>query len=115
MQALTAVRAGFGGVCLAAPEAVPGLAHPLDHRARLFLRILGARQLIQAWFIGAAPSATRHGIGSGIDAVHAATMFALARIDRRRRGPALANALVALAFAGADLWSARRVAGGGLR
>lgn len=111
MPALSAVRAGFGGICLAAPEAVPGLGHPLDDRARWFLRILGARQLIQAGLIGAAPTAVRHGIGGAVDTVHAATMFALAKADRRRRHPALANAFVALAFAGADFWSARQVAG----
>lgn len=107
MSTLTAARAGFGGVCLAAPDAVPGLSHPLDTRMRWFLRILGGRQLIQAWFVGAAPTAARHRIGGGIDIVHAATMVMWATTDRRHRRPALANAAVALAFACAEVRSAR--------
>ncbi len=116
MTALTAIRAGFGGVCLAAPQAVPGLAPPLDGRMRLVVRILGARHLVQAWLIGRSPTVVRHGVGGGIDVAHAATMVTLARVDRRRRRPALTNAAIALTFAGADFRSARRIAeAGGLR
>jgi hypothetical protein len=110
VNVLVAVHAGLGGMCLAAPDAVPGLAHPLDRRTRRFLRILGARHLIQAGFVGASPTASRHRIGAGIDAVHAATMLVLAAADRRRRRPALLNAVAALALAGADFRAA-----GGLR
>ena len=101
MAPMTIVRSGLGAVYLVAPEWIPVLLGVrLDRRARLVLRVLGARHLIQAGVVSSAP-AQRWAlvIGCGVDAIHAASMLLLAAVDRRRRRLAGAAAGVAGAFA----------------
>ncbi len=111
VRSLAGVRLIYGSALLLAPDAV--LAErtngPIDRRAVLVARVLGARQIVQAvvvrrkrsrgWILG----------GVAIDATHAATMLLLALNDRRRRTLATANALGATAFALVGLRQARRM------
>ena len=82
---------------LAAPAAVGrvlGLA-PGDRRALLLLRVLGARDLGQAVLAGTAPPPALRRLGAGVDALHAASMVALAAVSRDHRRPAMISAALA--------------------
>lgn len=101
MAPMTIVRTGLGAVYLVAPEWIPVLLGVrLDRRARLVLRVLGTRHLIQAGVVSST-GARRWAlaVGCGVDAIHAASMVLLAAVDRRRRRLAVADAGVAGAFA----------------
>jgi len=90
-------RAAWGAGCLAAPAAVGrvlGLA-PGDRRARLLLRLLGARDLGQAALAATAPPPALLRLGAGVDALHAASMVALAAVSPHYRRPALTSAAIA--------------------
>ena len=67
------------------------------------ITILGVRHLIQALITTAGPNKTVIKAGSGVDAVHAASMVILGLLSRRWRGAAFADALIAgsLAVTGA--------------
>jgi hypothetical protein len=98
-------RAAWGAGCLAAPAAVGrglGLA-PGDRRARLLLRVLGARDLGQAVLAATAPPPVLLRLGAGVDALHAASMYALAAVSRDYRRPALTSAAIATAWTAASL------------
>jgi hypothetical protein len=103
MAAMRIARSGLGTVYLLAPEWIPGaLAVPVDHRARIFVRILGARYVAQAFLVSSAPG-RRYALamGAAVDVIHAASMVALAAVDVRRRRLAMADAGAAVAFAAA--------------
>ncbi|WP_285247685.1 MULTISPECIES: hypothetical protein [unclassified Pseudarthrobacter] len=108
MRPLEVVRAGFGSAELLAPGAAECslIARGPDAHARTFIRVLGARHLVQATattiFGGGAPL---HWISAAVDALHALTMLGQAAVDRRRRHAAVANAAIALAFAAGELRS----------
>lgn len=90
-------RAAWGAGCLAAPAAVGrvlGLA-PGDRRARLLLRLLGARDLGQAALAATAPPPALLRFGAGVDVLHAASMVALAAVSPHYRRPALTSAAIA--------------------
>lgn len=103
MRVLGGVRGALGVAQLVSPGRVGWLyGVRLDHRARVVARVLGARQVVQAVLTAAMPTrAVRH-LGVGVDALHAASMLALAMADSRRRRMALLDALLAstLAVAG---------------
>lgn len=83
-----------------APEYVARrLGVELDHHARVVVRVLATRQLLQAAVTAAMPTTDVRHLGAGVDALHAASMVALAVVDSRRRRMALADAAVATAFA----------------
>lgn len=109
MQALIGIRAIAGGALLLAPGAVLGdLPHRrIDGAARVFARILGARHLLEAGILWRRHSHRWILVGAGIDATHAATMFALALTKPDERGLALTNAFTASALAGAGLAASR--------
>jgi hypothetical protein len=115
MAPMTIVRSGLGAVYLVAPEWIPVLLGVrLDRRARLVLRVLGARHLIQAGVVSSAPARGRAlAVGCGVDAIHAASMVLLAAVDRRRRRLAVADAGVAGAFAATGWRAAHRSAESG--
>ncbi|MDQ6934789.1 MAG: hypothetical protein M3130_05815 [Actinomycetota bacterium] len=100
MTVLALVRAGWGAAELVAPDTVAqGLfGLPLDSRSRGVARVLGFRHLVQAGLTLARPSTTVLTIGVGADALHAASMLALARVDHEYRRAALASAGVATVF-----------------
>lgn len=79
----------------------------LDRRARRVVRILGARQVVQALATGAQPTAALLALGAEVDAAHAMSMVALGLFGRRWRHAALADALVAAALAALGAASAR--------
>src|SRR5262245_920437 len=94
MAAMRIARTGLGTVYLLAPEWIPGaLAVPVDHRARIVVRILGARYLAQAFLVSSALG-RRYALamGAAVDVIHAASMVALAAVDVRRRRLAMADA-----------------------
>lgn len=106
---LSSTRAGYGALQLGLPacSAEELLGGPLDPRARLVVRVLGARQLIQAVLSGAAPSRAVLALGVEIDTLHALSMAALAAGDRRWRRAAGVSAISATCFALAGVLAAR--------
>lgn len=107
------LRAGWGMLLIAAPSetlrAVAGTApHPV---ARQVARLLGARELAQAFLIN---NQRRAMIGSAVDELHAASMVALAVSQPKWRRLALASAAIAGAF-GATTWINARRRGDPLR
>jgi hypothetical protein len=98
---MSAVRAAYGLLLIAAPGAlVAGVARAEPGpRERDVVRLLGARHVAQAL---ASACAGRRALGPGaaVDAVHAASMVALAVTDARLRRAEMADALVAAALAG---------------
>lgn len=107
---LTGVRAGYGAVQLLWPDrsAEQLLGGPLEPAARAGVRVLGARQLVQAGLSMAAPTGPVLAAGAGTDAVHALSMAVLALADRRWRRPAVVSGLTAAAFAVGGALAARR-------
>lgn len=96
------IRAGWGAALLLAPRHVLRLAHvPVDTRAAVVARILGARQLAQATLSGVDPSPHVLALGVWVDGAHAATAAALAAADPSRARAALTDAAVAGIWAGA--------------
>ncbi|SDB92951.1 hypothetical protein GA0111570_10988 [Raineyella antarctica] len=104
MRTLEIVRAGYGLVLLVAPDAVEGrLLEPGDRPARIALRVLGARHLLQA-VLTAGDSHKARRVGGTVDVVHALSMLALlAEPDRGRRVAAAISAVAALALGVAEL------------
>ena len=108
MRPLEIIRAAYGTAELLVPGGAERflVARAPDAHASTFIRVLGARHLLQATTIatfgGGAPL---HWISAGVDVIHALTMVVQAAVDRRRRHAAVANAAVALAFAAGELRS----------
>lgn len=105
MRGLELLRAGYGLCQLLRPELVAGrlFGLPLDSRARLVVRVLGARQLLQALATAPTGNATVHRLSGGVDTLHALSMVALAAVDPGRRRAALCDGGVASAFAVGEL------------
>ena len=76
-------------------------------RAVVVARVLGARHLLQGLVGLAVASRASAAVGAVVDGVHAASMVALAVLDREHRRGAAASAGVALAFALAGSWAGR--------
>ncbi|MHA6783264.1 hypothetical protein ACVGOW_20060 [Pseudonocardia saturnea] len=106
-----AARAVWGVVLLAVPDAVFALAtrHRAGEprRARVVLRVLGARHLVQAGLVTLRPRSWVLTASASVDGVHAATCLGLAALDRRWRRPVLIDAAVATAFCLATARTAR--------
>ncbi len=95
---LTAWRAGYGAVLLLAPGRVlSSLARqPCDRPTMLVARVLGLRELAQAGVLRSHPGRDWQLAGAGVDALHGASMLALATVGGRRyRKLAVANARTA--------------------
>jgi hypothetical protein len=75
------------------------------------VRILGARQLIQALVTRLRPTATVLTLGAWVDGTHAASMVALAWGHPRWRRAALTDAVTAAALAAAGAAAAKRERG----
>ncbi|WP_297593705.1 hypothetical protein [Mycobacterium sp.] len=101
IRAIELIRAGWGGVLLAAPAEVLGHIHGarVDRRAVVVTRILGARHLVQALLSGVDPGPEVLAAGVWVDTVHSATALGLAVIDRRRARGGVTDALVAASWA----------------
>ncbi|MET3809637.1 hypothetical protein ABIB14_000730 [Arthrobacter sp. UYEF3] len=110
MKVLEAARASYGLCQLAYPTLLFRLAvgHQPEPHVRVVIRILGARHLLQAAIIGAAPTSRALHLGGGmVDSLHSASMVALAVADRRRRRVAALDAMIAGLFAGMEFARAR--------
>lgn len=101
IRAIELIRAGWGGVLLAAPAEVLGHIHGVrvDRRAVVVTRILGARHLVQALLSGVDPGPEVLAAGVWVDTVHSATALGLAVVDRRRARGGVTDALVAASWA----------------
>jgi hypothetical protein len=102
---MEAARAAYGLCQLAFPSMIFRLAlgHRPDRRVRVVVRILGARNLLQALIIGAAPTSRALHLGGGVvDSLHSASMVGLAVTDRRHRTVAALDAAIAGLFAGSE-------------
>lgn len=101
MAAVT--RAVWGGLLLAAPGAVLAVTVRNDPAflgpARVVLRVLGARHLVQAGVEARWPRRRVLAFATVVDGLHAATGLALGAADRKWRRPALLDAAVASGFA----------------
>lgn len=108
-KAMTAARAGFGLLELAAPGLVARRlsGQRPDSRVAMVARVLGARHLAQACLSGPAPTAAVLALEAEVDAVHAVSMIGVAVLSRRWRPAALASAAVAAGFAAAGGLAAR--------
>lgn len=112
MKALVTVRALLGAIYLTEPQWIPGLLGvAVDSRARLVVRILGARQLLQAALMAAMPSPPTWLLAGAVDALHAGSMLGLAALDARWRRAALTDAAAAIALAGGGQLSVHRLRG----
>lgn len=107
-----AIRLGWGTTLLAAPAAVLALVsdQPATTSARVVVRVLGVRNVLQAAALLRWPSPAAANTAAAVDAVHALTAVALAAGSSRWRTASL-DALAAVAFAAATAAAAR--AGGG--
>lgn len=101
-------RAGYGAALLCAPGPMIGFCtgQPPSPRARRVARVLGIRHLGQAAVMAWARGPEMIAVGGAIDLTHAASMLALAIVNRPLRRAELADALAAATLA---------VAGGCLR
>jgi hypothetical protein len=108
VTALIVVRAIAGATLLVFPRRVLGVlpGHRSDPPIRTAARVIGARDLGEAAMLGHRPTRRRVRIGAGIDAIHSASMVALAIASPKYRAPALSSALGAVALAGAGAWVA---------
>ena len=111
---LATLRAGYGAVQLAVPgySAEQRLGGPLDPATLRVVRVLGARQVVQAglaqfWLARSFPADPLLGLGVAVDALHALSMIPVAAAAPRWRRPALVSGLMAAAFAVAGLLAAR--------
>ena len=115
LRAVIAIRAATGCGLLLFPESIVSAIEPrgrVDRATVIAARVLGARHLAEAAVLADRPSPGVLFGGAAIDAIHAASMVAVARLSPTHRRPALASAGSAAGFAavGAVLAvSARRV------
>jgi hypothetical protein len=108
VRPLTLARGGYGALLLALPAPMCRLyaGHPTGTPPHVAARILGLRHLGQAALV-AHGSPARRRAGAAVDAAHAASMVALAVLDRRYARMALIDGTVALGFAALGLAGAR--------
>ncbi len=106
-RVVIAARVGWGAGCVVAPRAVGRVLglDPADRRAHRLLRLLGARDLGQAVLPATAPPPALLRLGTAVDALHAASMYALAAISPGYRRPALTAAAIATTWT-ATTWTA---------
>jgi hypothetical protein len=107
--ALRGARVAWGTVLLLRPDA--GLCvrpePALRRRARVFARVLGARQLLEVLVLSRRRSRRWIELGAAVDGVHGASMLALAALRPDWRRVAAVNALLAGLLALLGLAAAR--------
>jgi hypothetical protein len=101
IRALAAIRAGWAGALLFAPERLLGVAGraPVPPAAVATIRVLGVRHLLQAAASAAAPNASVMGAGAVVDALHTGTCVGLAALSPHWRRVALLDAAIETLFA----------------
>lgn len=112
MNWLSAIRATYGLGALVAPDFFAGQApgSKLGDGARRAMRVLAARQLGQAGVCWLRPTRCVLTLEAVVDAMHGASMVAVAAVSRTdsTRRAAVANVVAAGAFLAADLVASRR-------
>jgi hypothetical protein len=107
MRLLPCVHATNGTLLLLSPPFLTRAISTTEHEATTvaFVRLLGARHLLQAAVLSRRRSRSWAIASAIVDATHGATMIALAvrKPDRRRLAAASALAAIALAAAGSAL------------
>jgi hypothetical protein len=107
MNWLSLLRACYGGALLAAPDRLAGqlAGGRLTTATRRSMRILAARQLVEAAVCAVRPTRSVLRLEADVDVVHAATMAVMAVATRHRssRRAAALNVATATAFVGADI------------
>jgi hypothetical protein len=113
VRPLEALRAGWGALCLLLPGPVIRVLGGAvdDEAARVVLRALGARHVLQAVGSGVAPGPSVLRVGALVDALHGLSDLVLAVLDPRRARVALVDAAIAAAWCLASLRDARRAPG----
>lgn len=110
MIAFPLVRAAYGAVLLCVPG--PLIRHVAgtrpDRRSLITARVLGVRHLAQGALTAANSGRQGLRIGASVDAMHAASMAALAAGDRNRRRIALTDGAIATTFSAFGMALARR-------
>jgi hypothetical protein len=110
LTVMAAARAGWGAALLIAPSAILAAVtarEPVTAQCRA-ARVLGIRHLGQAALSLARPTAATMRLGTGIDALHAATCFGAALLLPGWRPAALADSAEAVTFAVAGRLAAPR-------
>ncbi len=99
-----AVQAIIAVVLLLAPRFIAAAAAGQGRRVPTWVvRLLGARMLCQGCWLAQKPTNTVLAAGTGIEAVHGATMLCLAGVDPRDRSTALKAAALAAGLVLIDL------------
>jgi hypothetical protein len=102
-RGLELARLAYGAVQLWAPAAAARtIGGQTDADSLQVRRVLGARHLVQAFLLLNAPRGP-HLLGSAVDFAHAATAFAWAGVDPKRRGDAVLNGVIDVLFAWGEL------------
>ena len=103
MRTRDVARLGYGAALLLAPDLTTGAlaGRRLDRRARLVVRVLGARHVTQALVLRThEPGTTPRRLGRAADLLHAATMALLAALAPGWERAALTDAALELLLAG---------------
>ncbi|MFC7551017.1 hypothetical protein [Plantactinospora sp. GCM10030261] len=109
MRTAALSRALWGTALLATPGPVlRGLGGRRTELAVAVLRVLGTRHLAQGLVTAARPTGPVRVAGAVVDALHALTTVLVAGVDRRQRGPALAETGLAVAWIRTAVTAARR-------
>ena len=104
------VRCAYGLVLALTPERVMLRVRPdpPDALSRRVARVLGVRHVLQGALTARHPCAGPLRFGAAVDAIHGISMMILARLRPRRRGVALADAVIAVGWACVGLLIASR-------
>jgi hypothetical protein len=98
-----AARLGWGLALLSRPGTMLTMFRASDdERARITLRILGARHVLQSALCGPRPGRVVAGVAAAVDIAHALSAIGFAALDRDRRGIAVADAAVAAGWTAID-------------
>jgi hypothetical protein len=107
---LTVVRLGYGVLLLLAPRQMYRFyaGRPADSEGSAVARILGLRQAVQAACLIRSGTPKSLLLGAGVDALHAASMLGVARLNPERARPATIDAVGAASFSIAGIVTALR-------
>lgn len=107
MNRLEIVRSGYGLCQLIAPRLLAGgvLGVSMTPRMVVVIRVLGARHLVQGLITLRTESGRLRHVGGCVDVLHALSMIGAGVASSTHRRAALADAVVAGAFATLELHS----------
>ena len=111
-RGIEVLRAVWGAALLIDPDRVLRIveSHGVDGSGRAVVRVLGARQLLQAALSGLRPSPEVLAMGVWVDTVHSLSAVALALAVRRRARAGYTDAAIAGVWAAAGYHDLTRAA-----